>query len=476
VLLDLELPDSEGLDAILRVRDQAPRVAIVVLTANDDDRLALRALKEGAQDYLAKGYLKVYRHLLERSIRYAIERKRAQEALRQARDELELRVAERTAELTAANRTLQLEIAERRRAEEAAVASQAKFQAFMDNSPAWAFLKDAAGRYLYVNLPFQQRSHTTLDHWLGKTDAEMWPAEIASRLREHDRLALSEDRTTETFEPMGLPGQPSQEWLMLRFPIRDPSGARLLGVIALDLTERRQAERVKEEFLEVLSHEFRTPLTAVSEGVRLLVDGSLGPTTKDQADILSTMTQELDRLGALLEKMMIATRLITNRVAYAFRPSDLRALLPSVLTICGPVAAAKGVRLEILPLTEPVVLAVDDEWIMEALRQIVVNAIQASPSRAAVTMAATATSHGAELWVVDTGPGIPESEQATLFERFHWTGGVNDRKTGGLGLGLFIAKSIVAAHGGVIRLHSRPGQGTRMVVTLPHRPPGPILP
>ena len=83
VLLDLGLPDSTGIETLAKVRQQAPKVAIVVLTASDDDRMAAQALQQGAQDYLVKGYMQVYPNLLQRSMRYAIERKRSEDTLKQ---------------------------------------------------------------------------------------------------------------------------------------------------------------------------------------------------------------------------------------------------------------------------------------------------------------------------------------------------------------------------------------------------------
>jgi signal transduction histidine kinase len=116
ILLDFGLPDSEGLDTFLRVHSHSPNVAIIPLTALGDEDLALKAIQLGAQDYLFKS--SINRQLLIRAMRYAVERKCSEEALRRARDELEQRVKERTAELSAVNALLREQIAERRRAEE----------------------------------------------------------------------------------------------------------------------------------------------------------------------------------------------------------------------------------------------------------------------------------------------------------------------------------------------------------------------
>jgi signal transduction histidine kinase len=124
LLLDLSLPDSRGQDTLLRARSAAPRLPIVVLTSVEDEAVGLEAVRRGIQDYLIKG--QAYGRQTARSIRYAIERKRAEEALKQAesdlqreRDRLEARVQERTAELSQTNQVLQAEIIQRQKAEEA---------------------------------------------------------------------------------------------------------------------------------------------------------------------------------------------------------------------------------------------------------------------------------------------------------------------------------------------------------------------
>jgi len=121
VLLDLSLPDSEGIETFLRMQERAPDLPIVVLTGTDDEGLAVETVKRGAQDYLVKG--RVDDRILVRSLLYALERKKTQYELKRARDDLEQRVEARTAELLAANALLQKEIAERKRAESAVLES-----------------------------------------------------------------------------------------------------------------------------------------------------------------------------------------------------------------------------------------------------------------------------------------------------------------------------------------------------------------
>jgi signal transduction histidine kinase len=130
VLLDLSLPDSDGFGTFMRMHGAAPEMPIIVLTGRDDEALALETVKRGAQDYLVKD--DVTHRWLIRSMRYALERNRAQQELKRARDELEKRVAERTADLVRANQKLQQEIAERKRAEQALLESNRQLSAALE--------------------------------------------------------------------------------------------------------------------------------------------------------------------------------------------------------------------------------------------------------------------------------------------------------------------------------------------------------
>src|SRR5215210_5254508 len=117
ILLDLTLPDSDGIDTFLKVQNVTLETPIVVLSGIDDEALAMETVQHGAQDYLVKG--QVDHRSLIRALRYAQERKRSEQELKRAHDELERRVADRTADLVRSNDKLQMEITERMRVEEA---------------------------------------------------------------------------------------------------------------------------------------------------------------------------------------------------------------------------------------------------------------------------------------------------------------------------------------------------------------------
>ena len=237
------------------------------------------------------------------------------------------------------------------------------------------------------------------------------------------------------------------------------------------LDELRRANELKNELLMVISHELRIPLTSIQEGVSLILDGSLGAVNAEQQEFLKTVDTNADRLQALVEKVVTATQLVTGRLAYARQELELATLLQELEGLLGPLAKQQQVQLTLTAGRGSTVFQGDGKHLTQALCYVVENAIQASPSQGQVVVEGTSTPRGLDIHVSDTGAGIPPEALPTLFEQFRFVGGVDDRKTGGLGLGLFIAKAIVTAHGGTIQLQTQVSQGTRVTISLPKTPP-----
>jgi PAS domain S-box-containing protein len=170
------------------------------------------------------------------------EKKKTEAALRRAHEELEQRVAERTAELAQANQRLCAEITERQQVEASLRQSEQRFQAFMDHTPALAFIKNEEGRYVYCNRRFENLFGKKSGDLLGKTDAELFSGNAAAQMRADDQTALDSGQGLERVEQLATADGRVHAWMTFRFPIRDAADRRFLGGVAVDVTERARAE------------------------------------------------------------------------------------------------------------------------------------------------------------------------------------------------------------------------------------------
>jgi len=146
-----------------------------------------------------------------------------------------------------------IDITERQRVEQVLRESEERFQAFMNNSPAVAFMKDEAGRFVYVNEPFERHFGIQLGNLLGKTDFDLFPTAVATSLRENDIAVLAGEKTKELIESVPSPEGLLHHWLVFKFPCYKATGQRLLGGVAVDITERKQAEEALQQANEKLT-------------------------------------------------------------------------------------------------------------------------------------------------------------------------------------------------------------------------------
>ena len=237
-----------------------------------------------------------------------------------------------------------------------------------------------------------------------------------------------------------------------------------------DHKEQKRMEDLKGELLDILSHELRIPISVIQESMSLLSDGTLGETTPEQSKFLKMSLDGMKRLARIFEKLLLATRATVRKLECSFQPLDLVEIVKASVEGLKSVAESKGVKLRVIGAEQPIPSMGDHKLLTEALNQTLENAIQATPQGGMVTVSCSKKQNEAEISMKDMGAGIPEEELGAVFERFHAVGGVNDRKTGGLSLGLFIVRSILEAHRGDVSIASARGTGTCVTFKIPLPP------
>jgi len=217
-----------------------------------------------------------------------------------------------------------------------------------------------------------------------------------------------------------------------------------------------------------VAHEFRTPLTSLRMAIHLCAEEVVGPLTPKQADLLAAAREDCERLQRIVDDLLDLSRIQAGRIELNTRPVAPSALLDTAVAAHALVAGERGVSLAIAgPVPSRLVLA-DPDRLQLVLTNLITNAIRHTPSAGRVELRADADDAGAVRFVVrDTGSGIAPEHLPRLFERFSRIPGA---RAGGAGLGLYIAKEIVEAHGGAVGVSSELGAGSTFWFTIPVAP------
>ena len=406
-------------------------------------------------------------------------------------EQLERRVSERTAQLHVMNTDLRLEIAERERAQAALRSSEARL------------------------LEAQAVAHVGSWEWEIGTNSIWWSEELyrifglsresssttyeayLQRLHPDDRgkmhavvVAALADAQPYTTEHRVVRADGTERILAARGRVvTDDSGrpVRMLGV-GQDVTElrradeqrrqlieeqaaRRQAEeanRLKDEFLAMISHELRTPLNAVLGWAQMLSTGSLdGPAATKAIQVIERNAQAQARL---IDDLLDVSRFAAGQVALEMRPVDVATLVKTALDAIEPVAAGRGIRVELSGTLTDVLTHGDPERLAQVFGNLLANALKFTPEGGVIRVDVDTPSSDVVIRVSDSGRGIDPADLNRIFEPFWQADSSSTRSHGGLGLGLAIVRYLVEAHGGRVRAESDgTGRGASFVVTLPRK-------
>ena len=242
-----------------------------------------------------------------------------------------------------------------------------------------------------------------------------------------------------------------------------PEIAELAAAFNLMCHKLKDLDKMKSDFFSSMSHELRTPLTSIKEGTGLLLEGVGGAITEKQKKLLNILAEESGRLIGVVNSLLDLSKMEAGMMTYAFAPGSLAPLIQRATTEIGPLVEAKKIRLEAKVEDDLPVLKLDSERILQALRNLIGNAVKFTPEGGRVRVTARPKGGGVEISVADTGPGIPTESLSTIFEKFRQTAPAAK----GTGLGLAIVKQIITSHGGQVWAESQVGKGSTFIFVLP---------
>jgi PAS domain S-box-containing protein len=259
-------------------------------------------------------------------------------------------------------------------------------------------------------------------------------------------------------------------WLSLTEAVmRDPAGAVAGRIFAFrDISAERVVEQMKSEFVSNVSRELRSPLTSIYGFAETLLRDDVLFGEEERGTFLGYIASEAGRLTAIVDRLLAVARLDGGDLQVQISPTDVGAVVSEVVSAAKQSLALEGHEFVLDLPPEPLAVDADREKLRQIVMDLVENAVKYSPGGGTVRVSASRRDDMVEVSVDDEGIGIPQSEQGRIFAKFYRaeTGG-RDLASGGTGLGLFIAKELLAAMRGRIWVRSLEGEGSSFVFSLP---------
>jgi signal transduction histidine kinase len=235
-------------------------------------------------------------------------------------------------------------------------------------------------------------------------------------------------------------------------------------VVLQDVTRLMRFDELKNDLVATVAHEFRTPLTSLHMAIHLCAEGAAGPLTERQADLMAAARLDCERLQAIVDDILDLSRIQAGRVELQLQPIDARAVLAQAAAALRPQAQLARVDLRVEAPDDPLPLVADAERVQLVVANLLGNALRHTPEGGRIEARVAPLGRGARFEVQDSGEGIPRQYQERIFERFFQVPGA---RRGGVGLGLYLSREIVRAHGGDMGVESQPGRGSTFWFTLP---------
>ncbi|MEK7748281.1 MAG: ATP-binding protein [Nitrospirota bacterium] len=319
---------------------------------------------------------------------------------------------------------------------------------------------DQQGKIVLTNSAFRKRFRLEHLALVGKYHYEVLRHHqfnlLVESIRKEQRPVSSEiafDRSRSYFEVHATPIPDGSLWIVFVFH---------------DITEVKRLERVRSDFIANISHELKTPLSAVKGYVETLSD-EWNEDAEKTKEYLEVLRRQADRMENIVSDLLQLSRIESGTDLVRKEAIEWKVYAEKIILSLAPLAKKKAITLQLLG--NDCHFCADPEKLYRALSNLLDNALKYTQSEGTVKIEAFDSETTVTLKVSDTGIGIPKVDQARIFERFYRVDRARSRDLGGTGLGLSIVKHIIEAHEGAIGVESEIGKGTCFIITLPKSMP-----
>lgn len=455
MLLDIKMPRLDGMQVLARsVRDN-PDTAVVMMTAHGSEDIAVEAMKQGAIDYIAKPF----------STDDML--KRVERSLQFNRTRLE-------------NQRLERQLDEERR----------KLAAILLGMTDFLVAIDREGRIMTVDRQLEESLGRERDALLGLPATEALSTDIGpERLPCRVALATGTPCLDVAYE-LRLPGR-TVPVLSSAAPLLDGNG-ELMGSVEImrDVTALRALEEEREDFVSMLSHDLKTPITAVVGSVDLVREGRLGAVNDEQREYLDSAVESCNEMTEMIDTLLDVHRFEAGRMVLSFREEEPQLLVRKVLERFRSMARRSRIELTATFATEAPPVRIDRAKFIRLMGNLLSNAFKFTPEGGRVTVEglilpdvavvrekipaglyppSSLPEHGAflHLAICDSGIGIPPSSLVSIFDRFVQAKNRRQKKGTGTGLGLTFCRKVMDAHRGIIWAESGGTEGSTFHLLFP---------